>query len=126
MQGAVVVTGNSRLAAVLQQEFQQQAVDNGQTVWESPAIKPWNIWLSQLWEDAVFDGRIESPALLLTEAQEQYVWESVIESLTAAILRKEATASKVSEAWRQLINWQVRCDEADFDLNEDTDRKSVV
>ena len=120
VQGAVVVTGNSRLAAVLQQEFQQQAVDNGQTVWESPAIKPWNIWLNQLWEDAVFDGRIESPALLLTEAQEQYVWESVIESLTAAILRKEATASKVSEAWRQLINWQVRCDEADFDLNEDT------
>ncbi len=115
-----MVTGNVRLANALQQEFQQQAVDNGQTVWESPAIQPWNIWLNQLWEDAVFAGRIESPALLLTEAQEQYAWESVIESLTATILRKEATASKVSEAWRQLINWQVRRSDADFDLNEDT------
>jgi probable DNA repair protein len=119
-QGAIVVTGNSRLAAALQQEFQQQAIDSGQNVWETPVIQSWNIWLKQLWEEAVFEGRIESPALLLTEVQEQYVWESVIESLTAAILRKEATANKAAEAWRQLINWQVSLDDIDFDLNEDT------
>ena len=119
-QGACVVTGNSRLAAALQQEFQQQAISSGQKAWVTPAIQAWNIWLHQRWEEAVFDGRIESPALLLTEVQEQYVWQSVIESLSAGILRKEATAAKASEAWRQLINWQVRRDDTDFDLNEDT------
>ena len=118
--GATVVTGNSRLATSLQQEFQQQAVSSGLQVWESPEIVSWNIWLNQCWQEAVFDGLIESPALLLTEMQEQYVWESVIEASTETILRNEATAKKASEAWRQLINWQVSRDESGFDINEDT------
>jgi len=35
-QGAVVVTGNSRLAAALHQEFQQQAIDDGLQAWQTP------------------------------------------------------------------------------------------
>jgi ATP-dependent helicase/nuclease subunit B len=119
-QGTTLVTGNSRLAASLQQEFQQQAVSSGLQVWESPEIKSWNIWLEQCWEEAVFDALIESPSLLLTEVQEQYVWESVIAASTETILRNEATAKKASEAWHQLINWQVNRDEPGFDINEDT------
>ncbi|MFW2439472.1 MAG: PD-(D/E)XK nuclease family protein [Arenicellales bacterium] len=118
--GSTVVTGNARLAVALQQEFQQQAIDDGLKVWETPDIKPWSIWLRQTWEEAVFDGLVESPALLLTDEQEQYVWEAVIESSTEPVLRKEATAKKASEAWRQLINWQVNRDETDFTINEDT------
>ncbi len=119
-QGVTVITGNARLAAALQQEFQRRAAYEGLLVWETPTIKPWNIWLRQTWEELVFDGLIESPALLLTDEQEQYVWESVIESSSDSILRKEATAKKAAEAWQQLINWQVNCDEVDFDVNEDT------
>ena len=119
-QGATVVTGNSRLSEALKQEFQLQAVERGLQVWESPDIKPWNNWLRQNWEEAVFDGLIESPELLLTEVQEQYVWESVIESSSASVLRKEATARKASEAWQQLINWQIDLDAIEFDVNEDT------
>lgn len=118
--GSTVVTGNSRLAASLQQEFQQQAVESGLQVWESPDIKPWNGWLRQCWEEFVFDGIIATPGLLLTDVQEQYIWESVIESSADTVLRKEATAKKASEAWRQLINWQVNRDEKDFTINEDT------
>ena len=119
-QGAVVVTGNARLAMALQQEFLQRAVDSGQLVWESPSIKPWNSWLRQTWDEAVFDGLIDSPDLLLTDEQEQLVWETVIESSATPILRKEATAKKASEAWRELIDWQVKRDQVDFDTNEDT------
>ena len=118
--GVTVVTGNSRLAEALKQEFQQQAVDRGLQVWESPDIKPWNNWLRQTWEEAVFDGLIESPELLLTEVQEQYIWESVIESSSVSVLRMEATARKACEAWQQLINWQVDLDAVEFDVNEDT------
>ena len=116
----MVVTGNSRLATALQQELQQQAIDDGLLVWETPVIKPWRIWLGQAWEEAVFGGLIESPALLLTDVQEQYVWESVIESSTDSILRKEATAKMAAEAWRLLINWQINRGETDFAVNEDT------
>ncbi len=119
-QGATVITGNSRLAAALQQEYQQRAIDDGVLVWETPDIKPWSIWLRQAWEEAVFDGLIVSPALLLTDEQEQYIWESVIDASTDNILRKEATAKKAGEAWRQLINWQVNRGQADFDICEDT------
>jgi len=116
----VAVTGNTRLAAALQQEFQQRAIDDGLLVWESPTIRPWNIWSKQTWEEAVYDGLIESPELLLTDVQEQYVWESVIESSSVSILRKESTAKKVAEAWRLLIDWQVDRSETDFDVNDDT------
>ncbi len=119
-QGVTVVTGNSRLSESLKQEFQQQAVARGLQVWDSPDIKPWNIWIRKIWEESVFDGLIESPELLLTEVQEQYVWESIIETSSASVLRKEATASKASEAWQQLINWQVDLDAIEFDVNEDT------
>lgn len=118
--GATVVTGNARLASALQQEYQQLAIDNGQQVWETPDIQPWQSWLRRLWEDAVFDGLIESPALLLTDVQELYVWESIIGSSNSTILRKEATAKNASEAWRQLVNWQITVEEPGFEINEDT------
>ena len=98
--GATVVTGNSRLAASLQQDFQQRAIDDGLQVWETPDIESWNIWLRKTWEQVVFEGLISSPSLVLTDEQEQFVWESVIESSAAPILRKESTAKKASEAWR--------------------------
>jgi probable DNA repair protein len=119
-QGATVVTGNSRLAASLLQQYQQRAIDEGLQVWQTPNIQSWNIWLRQTWEEAVFDGLIESPELLLTDVQEQYVWESVIESSSASVLRKEATAKKASEAWQQLINWRLDRSSIDLDANEDT------
>ncbi len=89
-------------------------------MWETPDIKPWGIWLNLCWEELLFDGLIESPALLLTEVQEQYVWESVIADSNENILRTEATAKKVSAAWSQLINWQVNREITDFEINEDT------
>jgi probable DNA repair protein len=58
--------------------------------------------------------------MLLTEAQEQLAWEEIIAESSLTILRPEATARQVRDAWRLLQAWMLDCNAADFDYNEDT------
>jgi probable DNA repair protein len=117
-EGIPLVTGNVRLSRALLSAYEQGMVAQGQEAWPTPELLPWDTWLLRLWEDAVIAGRLPSPDLLLNPSQELHLWESIIEA--HPLLRKEATARSVREAWQLIKAWCVKSGGVSYGHNEDT------
>jgi len=100
-----VVTPNRRLAQALQAEFDVFQTGKGLTVWEAPDLLPFGAFVARLWEDALYSDLGESLPLLLTEAQEQHLWEGVLEK--SGLLIVPRAAAQCREAWRLMHQWRV-------------------
>src|SRR5512145_1994439 len=74
-----VVTPNKRLAQALMSEFDDFQTRKNLTVWEAPDILTFGAFVERLWEDTLYSELGETLPLLLTEAQEQHLWEGVLE-----------------------------------------------
>ena len=74
-----VVTPNRRLAQGLRREFDAHQIAKGLTVWEAPDILPFGAFVERLWEDALYSDLGEKLPLLLTPAQEQHLWEQILQ-----------------------------------------------
>src|SRR5712691_3383452 len=101
----MVVTPNSRLSRVLTSEFDSFQVAKGLTVWEAPDILPFGAFVERLWEDALYSELGDKLPLLLTPAQEQQLWEQILEGSDLLILPQ--AAAQCREAWRLLHQWRV-------------------
>src|ERR687892_1335965 len=100
-----VVTPNKRLSQELQREFDSHQIAKGLTVWEAPDILPFGAFVERLWEEALYSDLGETLPLLLTEAQEQLIWERILEK--SGLLIVPQAAAQCREAWRLMHQWRI-------------------
>ena len=97
-----VVTPNRRLAQELAREFDADRIGSGLQSWEAPDILPLTSFLERLWEGAVYSDAAGDLPLLLSTAQEQALWESIISASVwgEQLLSPARTADQCRDAWR--------------------------
>src|SRR6266478_3331691 len=100
-----VVTPNRRLAHSLTLEFDDYQLARGLTSWEAADIVPFGSWVERLWEDALYSDLGEKLPLLLTPAQEQLLWEQILEG--SDLLIRPQAAAQCRDAWGLLHQWRV-------------------
>jgi hypothetical protein len=100
--GVTVVTPNRRLAAELKRKFDQTQAAGGATAWESADILPISAFVERLYQDALRSGQVPELPMLLTAAQEDVLWEDIIDrsNAGAGLLSVPETAQLVREAWK--------------------------
>jgi ATP-dependent helicase/nuclease subunit B len=122
--GVTVITPGRRLARALKSEFDRTQALRGAAVWDSADVLPISAFIERIYEDAQYssysmpEGRLP---VLLKPAQEQVLWESVINrSEAGAILLAVAeTARLAREAWQLVYAWHLTQKLKSFPLNED-------
>jgi ATP-dependent helicase/nuclease subunit B len=107
--GVTVVTPNRRLAAALAGDFAEYQSVRGLASWETPDILPLSAFVERLYEDALYSDLAPGLPVLLTEAQEQALWEAVIGDTPAgrALLSLPSTAALAREAWALAHAWRL-------------------
>jgi ATP-dependent helicase/nuclease subunit B len=100
-----VVTPNKRLSQELQREFDSHQIAKGLTVWEAPDILPFGAFAERLWEDALYSDLGKSLPLLLTEAQEQRLWEETLAD--SGLFAVPQAAAQCREAWSLINAWHI-------------------
>ena len=76
--GLTLVTGNSRLARILNGQYSQWRINRGDTQWQSPAIYSWEVWLGKLWEAASLQGLEGTSGAVPGSQQLVSLWENVL------------------------------------------------
>tara|TARA_Y100001936_G_scaffold243230_1_gene281759 strand:- start:8582 stop:11311 length:2730 start_codon:yes stop_codon:yes gene_type:complete len=117
----VVVTPNRRLAIVLRREFNNHKIIKGHTSWNAPDILPINALIERSYEDMLYSEQADTLPILLSNTQEQVLWENVISaSDQASMLFSVSEAAKLARrAWQLIHEWQIALKLKDFPLNED-------
>src|SRR5258706_1182305 len=100
-----VVTPNQRLAHSLTVEFDDYQIARGLTSWEAADILPFGAFVERLWEAALYSDLGESLPLILTPAQEQHLWERILEK--SGLLIVPQAAAQCREAWRLIHQWRI-------------------
>jgi len=103
--GITVVTPNRRLAQSLVSEFDAVQTKNHLSVWEAPDILPVDAFVARLWEDAIYSDLGAELPLLLTDAQEQRLWEEILAA--SGLLAIPEAAAQCREAWRLQHAWRI-------------------
>ncbi len=100
----LVLTANSRLSRSLHEAYQQDQVDQGRSVFETPRILPYSSWLANCFHQSNSGGKI-----LLSSFQELSLWEKIIRrsTLTPDLWQPTKTAELVQQAWEFLNLWEV-------------------
>lgn len=100
---SLILTVTRRLAAYLQNEYDQYQLNQNQQAWPSLEVMPINTWLMQQWLKQS-DDRI-----LLNDHQEQVLWEQIIQDSPQSelLLRPSIIAKTAHEAWSLLQQWQI-------------------
>ena len=108
--GLTVITPNRRLALSLLREVGDLHVARGQAVWETPDVLPLPAFVERLWSDATYSERGAMVPALLSEVQEQRLWEEIVGTspLAKELLSPGAAASQCREAWKLLHAWALR------------------
>lgn len=116
----VVVTPNRRLAAYLQQSYQQLQAARGVTCFESPCILPVNTWIDALWEQSARQQFAAKP-ITLNSAQEQQLWEKILSDTEYQdyFIKLSETARLVKAARGLLKQWQIETDHPLFQTADD-------
>lgn len=119
--GTTVVTPNRRLTLALKEKFDCEQISRKMTAWHSADILPFATLIERIYHDALYTRQPSKLPLLLSTAQEQVLWESVIQSSPTGktLLRIAQTAQTVREAWQLAHAWQLVHRLDDFDSNED-------
>ena len=105
--GDTLVTANARLAAALRAAHDHAALAEGRPVWVSPDLLTWPSWLERCLEVAQWSDASAATPLLLSETQEQLLWETVIRDTAGGdgLLQVPATARRAREAAARLLAW---------------------
>lgn len=118
-----VVTPNRRLAQSLAQQFDAYQVAQGRTLWDAPDILPFSAFVERACDQAMHSELGADMPLLLTPAQEQALWESIIERSDegAGLLALPQAASAAREAWQTAHAWRLTQKLRHAVRNEDSD-----
>jgi ATP-dependent helicase/nuclease subunit B len=98
--GATIVAASARSARSLQVRFaeDQRALDR--SVWPTPSILDWDVWLRNLWRDHAF-AVTDAPALL-TPLQERVLWRSAQRDDAHLVISPDSMAALAMDAWTLL------------------------
>jgi probable DNA repair protein len=100
-----VITASRRLARVLRQEYAQQRVLAGDTVWQTPVIQAWSDWLSDL---VGGHGNQLSLPTVITSHQSRILWERCLRrEISDPLVNVGMLARQSRDAWNRLREWQV-------------------
>ncbi len=115
-----VVTPNRRLAQALAHEFASAQSARGLAAWETPDILPFDAFVKRLWEDALYSDLAARIPVMLSEAQEQVLWEEAIHAARHALPLFSAApaAAQCRTAWQLVQAWRLPLD-ADNAPNDD-------
>lgn len=107
--GVTVVTPNRRLAQELAREFDADRVTSGLQAWEAADILPFGSFVERLWEGAVYSDVGADTPQLLSSAQEQALWEEIVEASPwgAQLLTPARAAAQCRDAWRLAQAWRI-------------------
>ena len=103
--GITVVTPNLRLARVLRAEFDVFQINRKLTAWEDADILPFGAFVERRYEDALYSGTAAELPPLLTPAQEQAIWESILAG--SELLAVSEAAAQCADAWRLAHAWRI-------------------
>jgi probable DNA repair protein len=119
--GTTVVTPNRRLALALKEKFDREQINRRMTAWYPADILPFTALIERIYHDALYTRQSSKLPLLLSTAQEQVLWESIIQSSRAGktLLRISQTAQTVRVAWQLAHAWQLLHRLGDYYPNED-------
>jgi ATP-dependent helicase/nuclease subunit B len=102
-----VITPNARLAQALTADFDDHQIGKNLSVWEAADILPFQAFVGRLYEDALYADMETDLPLLLTPAQEQWLWEQAVRAAPREVLSAPATAAQCRDAWRLLHAWRI-------------------
>ncbi len=116
-----VVTPNRRLALALKSQFHHYQLKQELLVWHTPDILSLSALVERFYYDTLYTDHTSAFPFLLSTAQEQCLWESIIQSSEAgkALLRISSTAKQVREAWQLAQAWRLLPKFKTCSLNED-------
>lgn len=103
--GVTVVTPNVRLAQELLAEFDAFQVAKGLPLWDAPDILFFPAFVERLWEEALVSEQGAKLPLLLGPAQEQHLWEQILER--SGLLAVPQAAAQCRAAWNTLHAWRI-------------------
>ena len=96
--GQTVICASARLARRICHEHAQYQQRQGRRAWESPDVLSWSAWLRRCL------ALCPAPAtgVLLTQAQEVWLWRETIEATTGAgaLLQTESVARQAARSWQ--------------------------
>lgn len=120
--GALILTPNRRLSAWITSYYNQKQNKDGLTTWQSPQILPYNSWISSLWDEYSYSSLDNNAPILLSPAQETYLWEAIVTKSEASnhLLQVSAAADLAQSAFNMLCQWNLSADHPVFDTSEDS------
>ncbi len=118
--GHSLITGNSRLARLLTDQYNHWRIGRGDRQWQSPAITSWNVWLDKLWENASLQGMSDTDRAVPGSRQMISLWESTLkqEKLDHQLLRPESLANQLQETCSLIAEWQLDLKDSSWFVRE--------
>lgn len=116
-----IITSSRRLANTLHAEYANRQQMQQKIVWQTPDILTMEDWLVRCWHDYTLH-HMDTDLLLLTQAQEQTLWEQIIydSSYGETLLRVSATAKLAREAWHLMKQSQADMQNTFFKQSDDS------
>src|SRR5579871_225211 len=82
--GTTIITPNRRLSATLHKLYQTYQLKQQAEAWETPDILPVSSWIQRSSAQLLNHATLTSP-LLLTTAQEQFIWEDIVAATSESL-----------------------------------------
>jgi len=118
--GAVVITGNARLASHLLKTIDQWMLVEGHKAWKTPDVISWSAWLNRTFNEYYYSDGNSRKSTLINDAQERIIWEQIIRGSEAngPLLQAAATARHAASSWHLSRQWDINLDDEKH-LNDD-------
>jgi probable DNA repair protein len=108
--GWIILTPNHRTAVQVHESYGAFLKQHSQpSVRPSPEIFPVDIWIKNIFHELLVHEKDLQANTLLESYQELILWKKIIaeSEISNPLLRLENSASKVLEAYRLLVQWQI-------------------
>lgn len=115
------ITPNRRLAQELAREFDSTQGAAGLEVWEAADVLPAGAFIERLYDDARYSDACAALPRLLTDTQEQELWQAAIRSSRwgELLLAVSQAASDCRRAWTLAHEWGIAGALENFPGNDD-------
>ena len=108
-QDTMVLVATSRLAKEAERQLARHALQQGQTVWETPNIKTWNGFLGDAYQQ--WRSANSGAPVLLGAAQETIIWQDALEKISPphqrALLDPARAVRTAEQAWSLMHQWHI-------------------
>ncbi|HYE25894.1 MAG TPA: hypothetical protein VEG32_11925, partial [Clostridia bacterium] len=120
LEGATVVTVNTRAARHVIAGCDRRRVQSGASAWTTPDVLPFASWLQRTFRSAQLSGA--TSAVLLNRLQWRKLWERVMWDSTRAseLLRPTIAADAAIEAWSLLHAYGIRLSDSAFNVTSES------